>query len=150
MIWSYNNDSNYGVLMETIVTMMCFVGVKVTSYDQHKNLFCLWVAFLSIVETQRELLTRCKKQHWTRENPFTDSVGVMNVDLRRSGPVLWPHCRTVALLCNEDVHLGKPLLSCHTAHRQGPAWHLVSRGLAEPISSVKQRERKFVSCNPRL
>lgn len=44
------------------------------------------------------------------------------------------------LLWNKDVHLGKPLLSCHTAQWQEPAWHLVIRGLAEPILSVKYRK----------
>lgn len=64
----------------------------------------------------------------------------MNVHLRRSGPGLWPRSRTTALLWNENVHLGKPLLSCHAAQRQEPAWHLAIRGLAEHILSVKQRE----------
>ncbi len=41
--------------------------------------------------------------------------------------------------------LGKPLLSCHAAQRQEPAWHLAIRGLAEPILSVKQREKKNLS-----
>ncbi len=68
--------------------------------------------------------------------------GVMNVDLRRSGPGLWPRSRTTALLWNENMLLGKPLLSCHAAQRQEPAWHLAIRGLAEPILSVKQRERE--------
>lgn len=39
------------------------------------------------------------------------------------------------------MHLEKTLLSCHAAQRQEPAWHLAIRGLAEPILSVKQRER---------
>lgn len=62
------------------------------------------------------------------EKPFTESTGVVNVDLRRSG---------LGLYCAP----GKGIIKLS---RQGPAWHLVSRGLAEPILSVKQSERKFV------